>query len=129
MPIQYYVVLHVLGIILTFMALGAAALHAGNAPRASGPEGGDTRETNPGRKLVAAVHGVGLLLILVAGFGMLAKKFGGGLPGWVHPKLLIWLLLGAAPVLIARKPGSARLMWILLPLLGAVAAYLGVNHP
>lgn len=120
MPIQLYVVLHVLGIILTFMALGAAALHAGN---------GGTRETNPQRGLLGAVHGVGMLLILVAGFGMLAKKFGGGLPGWVHPKLLIWLLLGAAPVLIARKPGSARLMWILLPLLGAAAAYLGVNHP
>jgi hypothetical protein len=118
-PYEIYTVLHVLGIILTFMALGAAALHAGN---------GGTRDNNPGKKIVASVHGVGLLLILVAGFGMLAK-LGLGLPGWVHPKLLIWLLLGAAPVLIARKPGSARLMWILLPLLGVVAAYLGLNHP
>lgn len=119
MRYEIYVVLHVVGIILTFMALGAAALHAGN---------GGTRETNPGRTIVASVHGVGLLLVLVAGFGMLAKKYGGAFPGWIHPKLLIWLLLGAAPVLIARKPGSARVMWIVLPLLGAVAAYFGVNH-
>jgi hypothetical protein len=119
MPYEIYKVLHILGITLVFMALGGAALHAGN---------GGTRETNPGRGIVASVHGVGMLVILVAGFGMLAK-IGGGLPGWIHPKLLIWLLLGAAPVLIARKPGSARFMWIVLPLLAAVAAYLGINHP
>lgn len=118
MTYEIYNVLHIFGIILVFMALGAAALHAGN---------GGTREDNHGRKIVASVHGVGLLVILVAGFGMLAK-IGGGLPGWLHPKLLIWLLLGAAPIIIARKPGSARAMWLVLPLLGAVAAYLGIFH-
>lgn len=119
MPYEIYRLLHILGVILVFMALGAAALHAGN---------GGTRDSNPSRRTVAIAHGVGLLVVLVAGFGMLAKKFGGGLPGWVHPKLLIWLLLGAATTLLARKPGSAPVMWFLLPLLGGVAAYLGYNH-
>ena len=120
MSYEFYKILHIVGIILVFMALGAALLHRGN---------GGTREHNPSRKLVSAQHGLGLVLILVAGFGMLAKKFGGGLPGWVHPKLLIWLLLGAATTLLARKPGSATAMWFILALLAGVAAYLGYNHP
>jgi hypothetical protein len=33
-----------------------------------------------------------------------------------------------APTLLARKPGSAKAMFFVLPLLGAVAAYFGVNH-
>jgi hypothetical protein len=118
---EFYNVLHIVGIILVFMALGAALLHAGN---------GGTREQNPSRKPVAGLHGLGLLLILIAGFGMLAKRqlMVDGLPGWIHPKLLVWLLLGAAPALIMRKPGSVSVLWVVVPLLGAVAAYFGINH-
>lgn len=121
MSYEFYKVLHVVGIILVFMTLGATVLHAAN---------GGTREHNPSRKLVAALNGVGLLLIIVAGFGMLAKiqSMSAGIPSWLHPKLFIWLLIAAAPVLINRKPGTARLMWIVLPLLGAAAAWFGINH-
>lgn len=121
MSYEFYKVLHVVGIILVFMTLGASLLHAAN---------GGTRENNKSRKLVAALNGVGLLLIIVAGFGMLAKiqSMSAGLPSWLHPKLFIWLLIAAAPALIARKPGSAKAMWIVLPLLGAAAAWFGVNH-
>lgn len=121
MSYEFYKVLHVVGIILVFMTLGATVLHAAN---------GGTREHNPSRKLVAALNGVGLLLIIVAGFGMLAKiqSMSAGIPAWLHPKLFIWLLIAAAPVLINRKPGTARLMWIVLPLLGAAAAWFGINH-
>lgn len=125
MSYEFYKVLHVVGIILVFMTLGATVLHAANH---NGPPG--TREHNPSRKLVAALNGVGLLLIIVAGFGMLAKiqSMSAGIPSWLHPKLFIWLLIAAAPVLINRKPGTARLMWIVLPLLGAAAAWFGINH-
>lgn len=121
MSYAFYNTLHIVGIMLVFMALGATVLHAANA---------GTREQNPSRKLVAALHGVGLLVIIVAGFGMLAKTGGmaAGLPGYIHPKLLVWLCLGAAPVLVSRKPGTAKAMWLVLPLLGAVAAYFGINH-
>ncbi len=121
MSYAFYNTLHIVGIMLVFMSLGATVLHAAN---------GGTRDTNPSRKLVAALHGVGLLVIIVAGFGMLAKNGGmnNGLPGYIHPKLLIWLLLGAAPVLISRKPGLARAMWLIIPLLGATAAFFGINH-
>ena len=121
MSYEFYKTLHIVGIMLVFMSLGATVLHAAN---------GGTREQNPSRKLVAALHGIGLLVIVVAGFGMLARNGGmnAGLPGYIHPKLLIWLLLGAAPVLIARKPGLAKAMWLIIPLLGATAAFFGINH-
>lgn len=121
MPYQFYNLLHILGIILVFMAFGGWALHGIN---------GGTRESNKGRALLAATHGVGLLMILVAGFGMLARvhPFALGLPGWLHPKLLVWVLFGAAPMLLIRKPQWAKAMWILLPLLAGVSAYFGINH-
>jgi len=120
-PYEFYNVLHIGGIILVFMALGAALLHAGN---------GGTREHNPSRKLVAGLHGLGLLMIIVAGFGMLATRqlMVNGLPSFIHPKLLVWLLLGAAPAIIMRRPGTVPAMWVIIPLLGGVAAYFGINH-
>jgi hypothetical protein len=119
---QLYNLLHILGIVLVFMALGGLALHGAN---------GGTKDSNKSRGLVMATHGVGVLLILVAGFGMLARTraMAGGLPGWLHPKLLIWVLIGAAPAILSRKPEWGKALWFVLPLLAATAAYFGINHP
>ncbi len=121
MSYEFYKLLHILGIVLVFMALGALAFHGAN---------GGTKDGNKVRALVMATHGVGLLVLLVAGFGMLAKlqSMAAGLPGWLHPKLLIWLLIGAAPVILNRKPEWGKLMWVALPVLALAAAYFGVNH-
>lgn len=119
---QLYNLLHVLGIMLVFMALGALAFHGAN---------GGTKDSNKVRGLVMATHGVGILLIIVAGFGMLARtrSMAAGLPGWLHPKLLIWALLAAAPAILNRKPEWGKLLWFVIPLLAATSAYFGINHP
>ncbi len=121
MSYEFYKLLHVVGIVLVFMSLGAAVLHAAN---------GGTREQNPSRKLVAILNGIGMLVIIVAGFGMLARiqPMSAGLPVWLHPKLLVWVLLGATPAILSRKPGSAKIMWLVIPLLGATAAGFGILH-
>lgn len=119
MSYELYQVLHVVGIILLFMSLGALVQH--------GLAGG-TRDTNPSRGLIAATHGVGTLLIVVAGFGMLARKYGGAMPGWVHPKLLVWIVLAAAPAVLGRKPQLAKSAWFVIPVLAVVAAYFGLRH-
>lgn len=123
MSYEFYKILHFVGIALLFLAFGALAGHGLN---------GGTRETNKARGLIVGTHGLALALILVAGFGMLAKLAGqsGGsfLPGWVHPKLLIWLLLGAALMPLQRRPALARPLWLLLPLLAAAAAYIAISH-
>ena len=119
----FYNVVHILGIALLVTAIGGVALHALN---------GGTRASNAGRGLVGALHGVGALLILVGGFGMLARlgvKHGDGFPGWVFLKLVIWALLAAALFLPYRRPAFAKPVLLLAPLLGGLAAWAAIFKP
>lgn len=119
MSLLTYKILHLFGIFLLFAALGAITLRSaqGTAERS---------------RLAGISHGVALILILVSGFGLLARL---GLshdwlwPAWVWLKLLVWLLLGAALVLVRRVPRLGTLWWWLFPLLGAAAAYLALFKP
>ena len=108
-------VLHLLGVAMMMMSLGGLALHGMN---------GGTKENNGSRKLAAAIHGTGLLLVLGAGLHMIGgyAQLNHGLLG---AKLFIWLLLGAAVAIAQRGAGPARLIWFVGPLLVAVAAILG----
>lgn len=113
---------HMLGIALLILSIGGVTLHAMS---------GGTKETSGGRGIAAASHGLGLLLILVAGFGMLAKLelFDGGLPGWVMAKLAIWVLIGFAFVVPYRRPELSKLVWFGAALLMLVAAILAHSKP
>ena len=86
---------------------------------------------NPGvRKFGAILRGVALLLLLVTGFGMLAKlQLMKALPVWVWLKLGIWVIAAVLPVFVKRKmlPGTAAVLIALA--LGAVAAWLGYLKP
>jgi len=117
-----YRILHIFGILLVFGALGGMNMHALN---------GGTRESNAARRLVGATLGAGLLIILIAGFGLVAKLglARGGLPAWVWLKMGIWLALGGLATLPYRRPKLARLTWIGFPLLGALAATLALTRP
>ena len=116
---ELYRILHFLGISLVVMALGGALLHAMN---------GGTKASNQFRKGTMISHGVGMLLILVAGFGMLARLGIHSIPLWVGLKLGIWLILGALIGVVYRKPTMAKLLWCTIPVLVMVAAYAGRNH-
>lgn len=117
MSLLAYKVLHVLGFFLVFTALGGAILQAHLG-------GGNGR----GRKLTGIAHGVGLLILLVSGFGALAK-LGVGFPVWVWLKIVIWLVFGGVTVLVRKQPSLAGALWWLLPLLGAFAGYLALYKP
>ncbi len=109
-----YKVVHVLGVLLLFVAFGAVL-------------GEGTR-----RRLASATHGIGLLLIVITGFGALARlglSGPGSWPLWVWLKLVVWLVLGAAMTLAKRSPGIAKALWWILPLLGATAACLAIYKP
>jgi hypothetical protein len=116
-----YKVLHILGVLFTFIALGGLLL----ASRTSGERVDD-------RKLAGMLHGIGLVIILITGFGALARL---GIsnpaiwPMWMWLKVVLWLALGASLVLIKRAPGLRTLLWILLPVLGALAAYAALYKP
>ncbi len=119
MSYEFYKVLHIIGIVWLFASLGAQVLWGLN---------GGTRDDHPDRRLVMMSHGVALLLVFVAGFGMQAKAHLGW-PGWFFGKLTIWLILGGVVTLPLRKPELARPMWFALPILGALAAWLVVYKP
>ena len=117
-----YKLLHYFGLFLLFSSLGGLFLHAIN---------GGTKESNSARKLVAISHGVALFIVLLGGFGMLARlgEVSGMLPTWVILKLVIWLVMGAMLVIPYRAPALARPMWLLLPALGLLAAWIAVAKP
>ena len=114
-----YKILHIAAAVGLFGALGGAAVHAGNAL---------PREQNALRKSIGILHGGSLLLLLVAGFGMLAR-LDVGLPAWAIAKLVLWFVMGGLLVLPYRAPGLARTVLWSLPVLGALAAWLGIAKP
>jgi hypothetical protein len=121
MSLIAYKTIHIISIMLLFTALGGLLL----AARAG-------VQTGVSRKLAAITHGIALLLILVSGFGALARVgFSNPAiwPGWLWGKALIWLLLGAVIVIIRRAPRLVPILWWLLPLLGGIAAYLALSNP
>ena len=63
MSLLTYKVLHILGLMLVFSSLGGLLFHSLG--------GGGTKHR--GHKLAGASHGIGLVLVLVSGFGMLAN--------------------------------------------------------
>jgi hypothetical protein len=120
---QFYNVVHIVGIILLMSALGGAAVRAMGAPA------GESRST---RRLLAILHGIGVFVVLLGGFGMLARlgQMGGAsFPGWVWVKLVIWALLAAALFLPRRWPKLAFPLLLSLPLLGGLAAYMAIYKP
>lgn len=122
-PRDFYEVLHIIGIAMLFVAIGGVAVHAAN--------GGNTASSRT-RPLVGSLHGLGALLILVGGFGMLARigfQHGGNFPGWLWVKLIIWLVLSATVLLPYRRPALARPFLVLLPLLAGVAVYMALYKP
>jgi hypothetical protein len=120
-PYTVYKIMHLLGILMLFLAFGGVINHAIN---------GGTKATNTWRLAAALTHGLGLVLALVGGFGLLAKL---GVtwpwPGWVLVKLGIWLLFAAVAGLAARSAVLGKGLWWLLLLLGALAAYMAGVKP
>ncbi len=120
MSYEFYKNVHLIGVMLLFLSLGGALVFsAGNVDRG-----------HPWRKLLGASHGLSLLLLLVAGFGLLAKlAILTPLQGWVYAKLAIWLVLGGSIAMIRRRPQWAGTLWLAVVILGGLAAYLGINKP
>lgn len=119
MSTSAYTVLHLLGAFLAFLTLGGLVLHTLN---------GGTKESNRGRRLTGITFGVGMLLVLISGFALLARGHY-GFPLWVWLKVAVWLVVGALPAFIPRFPRCATFLWWLVPLLGALAAWLCLYKP
>ena len=111
MHLVLYKTLHITGVLMLFTSLGVVLA-----------------ESSPGcKKRATIVHGISLLLIAGMGFAMLKKP-----PmdqHWWMVKTLIWLFLGAVPVLAKRSPIPRPLLLMLSLVAGASAAYLAIAKP
>ena len=117
MPLVFYKLLHILGLLMLFAAMGGAVITAATADRSW-------------KKLHGAMHGIGAFLLLLGGFGMLARlEIMASWPGWVWGKLGIWVVLGAAPFLLRKAPEKAKGFLFAAIVLGFVAAYLALYKP
>ncbi|HSF32973.1 MAG TPA: hypothetical protein VLK82_21185 [Candidatus Tectomicrobia bacterium] len=118
--ILVYKNLHLIGVFMILVALGGVILQQIQAaPR-----------QHTWRRPVAITHGIGMVLVLVGGFGMLARL---GIfwpwPGWIVGKIIIWLVLGLLIAVIGRAPALAKPLWWISIALAAIAAYLALNKP
>ena len=123
MSYEIYKIFHLLGVFFVFAALGGLTLRA-----AAGQ--GETKDDV--HKIAGRTHGAALLIIVISGFGMLARlgiEHDWMFPGWVWAKLAIWLALGGSLVVIRKQMLPARVLWVLWPALGAVAAGLVIIKP
>ena len=110
MDYNFYKITHLIGI--SVLALGVGGMMAGGEKR----------------KTFAMLQGIGLLVMLVTGFGLLAK-LGLGYPHFAMVKTALWLLIAMLPV-IFRKLKTPLPVCILISLtLVGIMAWLGVMKP
>lgn len=121
MTYEFYRVLHLFSISGIALSLGGMSIYMA---------AGGSKAAFKIRKFVMMVHGLGLFLTLVGGFGLLARLgLVQGLPGWSIAKLVIWLILGGLPALIFKKPQHAKTIFIAVWVVIGVAAYLARYKP
>lgn len=115
MPYQVYLIMHFTGVLLVFLAFGSMIARSALQP-----------DNVSWRKFGGIASGVGLVFLLVGGFGLLAK-FNYGVPGWAIIKFVIWLALGAMTAFINKKPQCAKSLWYVALALG-IAAVVTVTY-
>ena len=127
MSYEFYKVLHLLALFVLFTSLGGLAMLA-YANRANGTW---PAEALSARRMLAMVHGIALLIAFVAGFGLMARTgvTTSAWPSWIYGKIGVWLFVGVSVAFVRRIPGFGRLWILLLPLLGAVGAWLAITKP
>ncbi len=105
MSYEFYKIVHLIGIFLLLFTTGGLVIGIHNK--------GD--KNFPAYKKLAAGQGISLLLLLIAGFGLMARLNLSPLPLWVILKLVIWLLFAFSLTLLKKNPKN------LLPTIGLIS--------
>ena len=115
MSLEFYRVLHVTGLAMLLLGVGATLL-VKDAPK----------------RLPMTLHGLGLLVMFAAGFGAMAKLGLGSpsdWPAWLILKMVVWFLVASIPALVRHGTVPRALGWILVILLVACATWLAIVKP
>jgi hypothetical protein len=105
-----YKIIHLVGVAAIAIGLGGMMAGGGN------------------RKMFAILQGIALLVMLVSGFGLLARLHL-GFPHFAQAKMVLWVVIGMLPMIFRRLrvPIAAGIV-ISLALIG-IMAWLGVVKP
>ncbi len=111
MDASIYKIIHLTGISL--LAIGVGGMMAN----------GSTRKT------FAICQGIGLLVMLVSGFGLLAKVTPGHFPPFAIVKTVLWLVIGMLPMLFRKLKVPLGVAIVISLTLVGIMAWLGVMKP
>lgn len=114
MSYQTYKLIHVIAVVVLFLGLGG--MLACMRPDQRAP------------RIFPVLHGLGLLGLVVAGFGA-AARLEIGFPNWLIAKIGVWLLIGALPPMVRRGFVPAPLAWLMAAGLGGAAVWLAQIKP
>ncbi len=103
MPYQIYTALHIFGIGVLIVSLGGMSVHAIL-----------TDKSQSLRRPFLILHGAGLFLIVLGGFGMLAKS---GI-GWPLP---LWIIFSGLIAVLYKTDILNKAIWVLVPTLFLLA--------
>jgi hypothetical protein len=110
-------ILHLSGVFMVLLSLGGLIVLG-------------VVEDSRWRKLAGMTNGIGLVVILIGGFGLLGQlQLGWPWPGWILFKMLIWLIFAVLMVLARRASRLGSALWWGSVILAAVAAALANLKP
>ena len=116
MSYETYKLIHLFAIISLFLSIGALLVYSGNNNKTQ-------------KKKIMILHGLAGLILLVSGFGLIARLKMHSFPMWVNLKLGIWIILTVlTPILVAKKINK-KWIWLLVFASGFSAIYLVVLKP
>jgi uncharacterized membrane protein SirB2 len=83
------------------------------------------------KRFLAILHGVGLIILLISGFGMMARLgvSHSEIPGWIIAKTVTWIALGAMLAIIKRRRLPNMVSVFAVIGLAGFAAYCGIMKP
>ena len=120
MSYEFYKIIHLVSIVLLFSGLVGIL----TVRMSGGVLEGKVKS------LVFTSHGVGLLFLLISGFGLLGRLgLTHEIPGWVFAKMAIWLILGGSLALVKRKGHIGWPLFISLIAIFTIAAFLAIIKP
>lgn len=99
MSYDFYRIIHISFIALLLLSLGGLwAFYSVEA-----------QKKDAVKKYLLLFHGISIMFILIAGFGLMARLQIKSFPLWIHIKLALWLLIAVAPFALRKGIKAPRL--------------------
>jgi hypothetical protein len=114
MSLEFYRVLHMAGLAMLLLGFGGILMPPKDAERP---------------RMAMYLHGAGLAVMVVAGFGTLAKMNQEVMQPWVIAKMVLWLFAGTLPALVRAGTVPRAFGWIVVVALVTCGAWLAIVRP